>query len=515
MEGFAKKKLAQAVTVSAYKDFKNIDETARQVLEALVNIDEAHRKLTFRVGSLFEHESAELTRNFVASRHLAALQKVWARSPSQWAPCDQQLLIIAVDEADKCSVPLAHLVRTITSDLSSPRGSASSLRRTPPEARVLRNSTLFSKEEYPMRYIQFALLSVVLVLAGQSVVAATYTVGAQPSDCTHTPNFSSIQTAVTSVPAGSIIEVCPDTYAEQITISQPLTLRGISVNNSKQVIITVPSGGLATTSSIATGTEMAAQIEVTAGPVNITGITVDGTAGSCPTSELVGIFYSSGSSGTVDEVETRNQGCNGFGNGIIVENGAGTAQSVTIENSIVNNFNNYGIVACSNQTPTTLTALIRNNYIAANAPASDGVLTTCNANAGGEVTTVAGSVSGNFIAIPAAATTGVFASSPSSAISNNTITGVTYGIYVVAPTTVTANHVSNIGLGAGIFLAQPGATVTTNTITQAGIGIEFLCNSETASGNIINGATTGINSVPAAFRGVNSFYNVATVTGGC
>jgi hypothetical protein len=89
MEGFAKKKLAQAVTVTAYKDIKNIDETARQVLEALVIIDEAHRKLTFRVGSLFEHESAELTRNFVAGRHLAALQKVWARSPSQWAPRDQ------------------------------------------------------------------------------------------------------------------------------------------------------------------------------------------------------------------------------------------------------------------------------------------------------------------------------------------------------------------------------------------------------------------------------------------
>jgi hypothetical protein len=364
-----------------------------------------------------------------------------------------------------------------------------------------------------MRYIQFALLSVVLVLAAQSVVAATYTVGAQPSDCTHTPNFSSIQTAVTSVPAGSIIEVCPDTYAEQITISQPLTLRGISVNNSKQAIITVPSGGLAATSSIATGTLMAAQIEVTAGPVNITGITVDGTAANCPIAELVGIFYSSGSSGTVDEVETRNQGCNSFGNGIIVENGAGTAQSVTIENSVVNNFNNYGIVACSNQTPTTLTALIRNNYIATNAGGTEGVLTECNANEGG-VSTGAGNVSGNFITGP---TLGVFASSPSSAISNNTITGVTNGIQVVAPTTVTANHLSNIGLGLGIgiWLTQPGASVTTNTIAQAGIGIEFSCNSETASGNIINGATTGLDEIPVGFTGVNSFYNVATVTGGC
>src|SRR5215469_3338685 len=151
-----------------------------------------------------------------------------------------------------------------------------------------------------MRYIQFALVSVLLVLSAQSVVAATYYVGANPADCPHTPNFNSIQTAVTTVPAGSTILVCPDTYAEQITISQPLTLRGIPVNNSKQAIITVPSGGLATTSSIALGGTVAAQVEVTAGPVNITGITVDGTASSnCPTVGLIGIFYSSGSSGTV------------------------------------------------------------------------------------------------------------------------------------------------------------------------------------------------------------------------
>jgi hypothetical protein len=355
-----------------------------------------------------------------------------------------------------------------------------------------------------MRPIQFALLSVVLVLSAQSVMAGTAYVGG----CKHGA-FKTIQTAVDTVPAGTIIDVCPGTYAEQIVLHKALTLRSISFSNSSQAIISVPSGGLTTTSSLATGT-VAAQVEVTTGPVNITGITVDGTATSsnCPGSDYVGIFYSSGSSGTVNEVETRNQNCGGGlgGIGIIVENGAGNAQSVTIENSDVNSFSKVGIWACSNQTPTTLTALIRSNYIAGGFA---GVETECNAG----VSTNAGSVSGNNIT--AFSAIGVFNDSASSAISGNTITGGFFGIEVEHPTAVTANQISNSSF-AGISLDVAGASVKTNTITQAPIGIEFNCKSGTVSGNIINGAATGIDTVPAAFTGVNKFYNVATVrVGGC
>ena len=380
-----------------------------------------------------------------------------------------------------------------------------------------------------MRHFQFALLSVVLVLAAQSVVAATYYVGAKPADCPQTPNFSSIQTAVSTVPAGSIIDVCPDTYAEQITITQPLTLQSIPVNNSNQVIITVPSGGLATTPSLSNGNlPVAAQVEVTAGPVNITGITVDGSASSnCPISLYVGIFYSSGSSGTVNEVQTRNQNCNPYGEGIIAENGAGTAQSVTIENSDVNSFTFSGILVCSNQTPTTLTALIKGNYIAG--AAYYGVQTGCN----GGVSTNAGSVSGNNIPVTGRST-GVYAASASSPISGNTITAglygvevgtptaisgntvndAAYGILVFGPASLTSNHMSNSG-SAGIYLGFNGASVKKNTIAQTPVGIEFGCFSATVSGNTINGATTGTDLVPKAFTGVNSFYNVTTFrTGG-
>src|SRR5438045_9468634 len=95
--------------------------------------------------------------------------------------------------------------------------------------------------------------------------------------------------AVAAGPAGSIINVCPGTYAQQVVISKALTLQGIFSGDSSQAVITVPNSGLTTTPSIDPifGT-VAAQIQVTAGPVNITNITVDGTAGTanCPRSTL-------------------------------------------------------------------------------------------------------------------------------------------------------------------------------------------------------------------------------------
>jgi hypothetical protein len=168
-----------------------------------------------------------------------------------------------------------------------------------------------------MRRLHFALLFLVLVLAAQPLVAVTYYVTHQPTLlCTSSKSpysiFITIQEAVTQVPAGSTINVCPGTYPEQVVISQPVTLRGVSYGGQSQVVIAMPSTPLAQTSSIyfSSVSSVAAQVQVTAGPVNISNITVDGTAESsnCPSdSYYFGIFYSSGSSGTVDEVEARNQ----------------------------------------------------------------------------------------------------------------------------------------------------------------------------------------------------------------
>lgn len=128
-------------------------------------------------------------------------------------------------------------------------------------------------------------------------------------------------------------------------------------------MITVPGGGLATTRSIFFGPSVAPQLWVTAGPVNIRNMVVDGTGGGCPGSgRLLGIFYASGSSGIIHEVTVRNQTGSNCGLGIDAENGTSTIESVAIENSSVHDVDANGITALDN-----VNATIRSNYAAAGA----------------------------------------------------------------------------------------------------------------------------------------------------
>lgn len=371
-----------------------------------------------------------------------------------------------------------------------------------------------------MRRLHFALLSVMLVLAAQPLVATTYYVGSCKGGA-----YGTINAAVAAVPSGSTINVCPGTYAEQVVISKELTLQGISSNNSSQAVIAMPGGGLATTSSIVFGS-LAAQVEVTAGPVKITNIIVDGAAANatCPSGYYAGIFYRTGSSGTVNRVEARNQNCNSIGTGILVENGVGAVQSVTLENNDVHDDTAFGIYACSNQTPSTLTAYIKNNYVGNSGDIQIGITTDCN---------VAGSVSDNVVA---GGLVGIYAGSPSSPVSGNTVNGGTYGINITGAATVSGNTVNNptefgIALDAagtvlsnriansefGIYLGTNGATVKSNIVTNAlNYGIFFDCHTGTVSGNTVNGAPIGLDFVPASYTGTNTFFNVATVRqGGC
>jgi parallel beta-helix repeat protein/putative cofactor-binding repeat protein len=359
-----------------------------------------------------------------------------------------------------------------------------------------------------MRRLHFALLSLVLVLVAQPLFATTYYVTPPLANpCTSAKGgfevFPSIQYAVTHVPEGSTINICPGTYYEQVTISQPLTLRGVSYGNSSKAVIVVPPGGLTTTPSLFAGT-VAAQVEVTAEDVNITDITVDGTASSsnCPSDIIyVGIFYSSGSSGTVNEVETRYQNCFFVptGIGILAENGE-LGRSVTIENSNIHDYSADGIFAYGAD-GADYTVSIKNNYVYG----SEGNVSI------GQLAS-AGDVSDNTVT---GAETGIYVDADV-VVSDNTVTNSTsVGIDVEAKATVTSNRISNSE--GGIGLSTGGATIKDNTIqSSTGVGIEFGCYTNTVSGNTINGAATGINDVPTAFNGVNTFHNVSTVrTSGC
>jgi parallel beta-helix repeat protein len=339
-----------------------------------------------------------------------------------------------------------------------------------------------------------------LLFGGCPMFAAEYAVGT----CKPTlPSYPNISAAVSSAAAGSTVLVCPGIYAEQVVISKPLTLEGISNGTSAQAVITVPGGGLPTMTSLLFGT-VSPQLSVTAGPVNITNISVDGSAfgGDSCTTILAGIYYGSGSSGTVNEVTVRNENNSNCGFGILTENETGPNDLVTIESSSIHDFDYVGIWVDSFLSPGALTAAIKNNYI-------DGGVTGIYIQSG-----TLGSVTGNLVA--AASQTAIFASSAVS-VSSNAVTNSQAGIWIQEPgISVTANKLSNDYVGIEFFESS-GMTVKSNTIVNSTVGIEVDCNAgNTVSGNVINDATTGLDFVPSGSNPSDTFLNVATTrTEGC
>lgn len=353
-----------------------------------------------------------------------------------------------------------------------------------------------------MRRSHFVLLALGLFLAAQPLIAATYYVGYCEKGA-----FSSIQAAVTAVPGGSTVEVCPGYYAEQVVIDKALTLEAIPGSLAGPVVIFDGGVSLVTTTSIYWGT-VAPQIQVTAGPVNITNINVlQSNPSGCPATEIA-IFYSSGSSGTVNGVET-NGNCNFNSIGIAAENGAGATRSIKIENSQINAGSSAGISVGSNQTPSSLTAVVENNFLYANS--SVAILALGN---------VEGSISNNSIASsPNWSTTGVAVWSGNVTVSENRIDQQYTGIDIEAPgVSVTSNQI--FGTALGINIGAGNALVKGNTITYSlGDGIVFSCTTgNTVTKNVINNANIGLDWVPDGFIGSNTFYNVNTRIssgGGC
>lgn len=351
------------------------------------------------------------------------------------------------------------------------------------------------------RYRLLLCLAALPLLAVQSLLAApTVQVG------TCKPNLASYPTisqAVSGVPNGSTVQVCPGTYAEQVTISKPLTLIGIASGTANEAVVAVPSGGLVQNTVSMFGETVAAQILVEgAGPVNITNIAVDGTGGdtSCLL-WLAGIFYGSGSSGTVNKVRASGQIDGTCGVGIWAENANSQSQSVTVLNSTVYNVDSAGIFAGSGTTPT-LTATFSNNVVNASAAVaaidSDSVQGKVNAN------NVSNSVFGvyDLSSIP---------------VQGNTIIGATTaGIYMANGGTASGNQVS--GSSEGVLLGASGATLTNNTIvTSTTAGVELGCFSATLNGNLINDAPVGVDAAPTTVGlSSNTFANTATTfTNGC
>lgn len=155
-----------------------------------------------------------------------------------------------------------------------------------------------------LRPTSIAILTTAVCLSASAFASTTYYVGTCHKSA---PIYSTISAAVSSVPSGSTVLVCPGNYPEQVLITRPLTLKGLPGQGAASVV--VPLGGVLTQYN-------SAQILVQnpGGPVTITNLVVDGTGGTIPNPALggsiVGIDYQNTSGGSISYTSVRNQaGC--------------------------------------------------------------------------------------------------------------------------------------------------------------------------------------------------------------
>jgi hypothetical protein len=359
------------------------------------------------------------------------------------------------------------------------------------------------------------LLAVAMIAAASPAQAANYEVGTCIASL---PKFTTIQLAVNSVPPGSTILVCPATYYEQVMISRPLTLRDADVNNQDRPVILAPPNGMAINVTSITGTNVAAQVLVQnvtpPGNVILTGITVDGSNAEvqgCSVSAFVaGIFYASGTAGTINEMTTRNQQLPSCGYGIWIENGPGPIQSITVENNSVHDVTWEGIFAISNQTPSTLAATIKGNFVNGK---------VYNQTKDIEVNGVSGALTGNVVT---GGFQGIINDGGPVTISGNAVADISIGVAIAFGdgSTVTSNKISNVHTafllgGSGI---SPGPTLTGNTTKNTTYVIEYNCiPNVTVKSNTFNDSQFGFDNVPSANSGlgVNALYNIDTVQNTC
>jgi hypothetical protein len=354
----------------------------------------------------------------------------------------------------------------------------------------------------------------------------TYIVGT----CKAGTQFTTIQSALNKTPAANVIEVCPGTYPEQLTIINEVTLEGITSGNSSAIRITPPAAGLATNGTINNGEPAAIHVFVknATGAVNLTNLIVDSINNKVPFGVfLVGILYQH-SPGTVNHVIATDQQANGVGFGIYMEGGTSNP-TVTVENCSVHDFDFGGIYVTGPLGPTDivgdpgatsdiptgqLTAKVVNNFVSSAVDGAHNMLFGSST-----VVTVMGNLSvgppnapGNFgMTVDANA---------GSVISGNTIVGTQTGIELEDDGPfLKSNKLYNLS-GDGIFLASNLKTsqISGNTVQDTLFdGIDLNCKTV---GTLVNSNTfdylvSGYIAAPTGFAGSNTYIATQTDVSAC
>jgi hypothetical protein len=319
--------------------------------------------------------------------------------------------------------------------------------------------------------------AICLTLAAQASFAQTVYVGTCKP---HQITYSTISSAVAAVAPNTTVAVCPGTYPEMVTITTPLTLKGLTAEQGVRTVyvqsFTVQD----------------------AAPVNISNVVVNGNGGTGG-----GIQYA-GAAGTVENVDIRVGGI--FATGY----GPDLGSDLTVQNSSISG---GGVNASGPVGGETLLNLI-SNWITS----GGGAAVQYNASA-------AGLIQGNTILASGgtALDIGSFFGSP--IVNANTITGadvaISFGTSEGQVPVVTNNHLYNNGIGILSGQRGSGPTINSNTIVQSSVAaISFaICNNGSDNiykHNTIVNAPVGIANISTSdVSSGNQFYDVTTPTTPC
>jgi hypothetical protein len=296
-------------------------------------------------------------------------------------------------------------------------------------------------------------------------------------------SYATISAAVAAVSPNTTVDVCPGTYPETVTITTPLTLKGLTT---------------------ITGTRMVFVQGITVqgtGPVNIGNVVVGetGVTGG-------GIVYAT-AIGTVEDVEVRSGGIVARGEGV------NSGSLLTVKDSSISGggVSAYGTVSGGS------TLNLTSNWIT---------------SIGGSGTAVdyengaSGLIERNTIIPAGGTTTGILLDDFFGGVTanDNTIIGANVGINLLSsesPTIVTHNQLYNSGTGILVTQMDGSAVIKSNSIVLSSIAaINFsICNNgnaNTVEHNIIVDAPVGIENIsPGDIVSGNPIYNVTSATTPC
>jgi hypothetical protein len=321
----------------------------------------------------------------------------------------------------------------------------------------------------------------------------------------HLVSYSTISEAVAAAPANATVLVCPGSYPEQVAINQPLVLKGLTDRTGNRAIITVPVGGLVGDDPSQLLVQQPGMLG-NFGPVDISNLIVDGSGFDFSTGEEVtGIEYAF-ASGSIENVELRNQTF-----GIAAYGGDFGTNRLNIEKSSIHDFSNTGILTGSNGGSGFLVNLISNRIASADIGTTGAIYDFATGIAVRNTISVTGQglVLENYFCCVTA--------------KENTIVGSNIGIYLggslgFSPTTVTGNFLFNNGTGIFIYISSQNDILKSNVIEQSTVtGIDAGCSSDTlAENNFISAAPIGVANVGAGdFLERNTLYNVKVPTTPC